>query len=101
MATTFNLEAKTVIASATLDLSAVQLEQLAAAQPHLQEVCEVYVVSQTGVVTGDATERLEPIVALDPVMALLNSIASLVDQTGTIKPKRKPPVRRKPKKVPA
>ena len=85
----FQLQAKTVIASATLDLSAVQLEQFAAAAPQLQEVCEGYIEKEVGYASGDVTERPEAVVALDPVMEFLSAVASLVDQTGTIRPKRK------------
>lgn len=91
MVKSFVLEAQTVIESATLSLDTAQLVALADAAPHLQDVCEVYVMRQS----GDATERPVAVVALDPVMALLSSVASLVEQAGTIRPKRKSPVRRK------
>lgn len=94
----FNLEAKTIIESATLELDARQLEDLANAAPHLQEVCEFYdsrTVEIQDAEFGDTTGRSEASVALDPVMELLSSIASLVDQAGTIAPKRRKVVRRK------
>jgi len=89
---TFQLQAVTVIKSANLELDAAQLEALAAAEPHLQAVCAAYPDQDD----GSGTKQRDPdVAALEPVSELLRSIASLVSQTGTIQPKRKPPVRRK------
>ena len=94
----FNLAAKTIIESATLELDARQLEDLANAAPHLQEVCEFYDLNKNLAPDeefGDVEGRTVASVALDPVMELLSSVASLVDQVGTIAPKRRKAVRRK------
>lgn len=71
----FNLQARTVIESATLELNAQQLQDLAGAAPVLQELLDEIMSTDTSN-------------ALKPVTMLLNSIASLVNQTGVIKPKR-------------
>jgi len=79
----FNLEAQTVIESATLELSADELVKLGDAAPHLQAVCKAYAPD---LMHPDG--RPEEIKALDIVMAFLSSCASMVDQVGVIKPKR-------------
>lgn len=86
----FNLQARTIIESATLDLNAKQLQDLAGALPHLKTVFAEY----EDVFRGKLKPGEEPIglaealSALEPVMMLLASIASLVEQTGVVKPKR-------------
>ncbi len=93
---TFNLKAKMIIESATLELSGQQLVDLANAQVHLQTVCEDY---EGGAFAQGAENRPNEVRALDPVAELLESIANLVDG-ATIAPiaaKAKHPGGRKPK----
>jgi hypothetical protein len=94
----FSLQARTIIESASLDLDARQLEALATAAPSLEEVIGFYEMTkplEEGEELGDVQGRPIAVVALDPVADLLRSIESLVDQTGTIAPKRRSPKRRK------
>ncbi len=81
----FNLKAKMIIESATLELTGAQLVELANAQVHLQTVCEDAAGSEVN--------------ALDPVAELLESIADLVDgaTVAPVVPKAKYPGGRKPK----
>ena len=90
----FNLKAKTIIESATLELDAGQLVVLADAAVHLQAVCEAF----DGDVDQSAKDpRPLEVVALDPVMELLSSIARLVDQAGAVGMAQKKTWSRKPK----
>ena len=77
----FKLQAQTVIKSATLELTARQLEDLAEAAEPLQQVCGAF---------GDPSspEPAPEVKALEPVVQFVGSVASLVSQTGTIRPKR-------------
>lgn len=93
----FNLQARTIIESATLDLNAKQLQELADAAPYLQEVCAEYEDLFPELKPGEQPHDLaEALSAIEPVMMLLASIASLVDQTGVLKPKRQIKRRKKP-----
>lgn len=79
----FNLVAKSVIESATLDLSAGQLAELAEAAPALRTVCEAFAGE-----SGDMTQRPPELAALDSVERFLAAVESLVHQVGVIQPKR-------------
>ena len=80
----FKLQAQTVIKSATLELTAKQLEELAEASPIVESI-----------ITAQQLKSPETDETLEPVVELLSSIASLVGQTGTIRPKRRSPQRKK------
>lgn len=80
MAKQFNIQAKTIIESASLELDANQLEALADAAPHLRAV-----VSDLEESPQAADHELAKGVL--PILYLAESIASLVDQAGTIKSK--------------
>ena len=82
----FQLQAQTIIKSATLGLTGQQIIDLGDAVPHLQEVCESYIGDPDELINPD--DRPESVQALDVVMELLAACASLAGQVGDIKPKR-------------
>jgi len=81
MAKQFDIQARTIIESAALELSAAQLEELAAAAPYFKAAISHLENASPG------TKDREAAAALEPVLYLLESIASLVEQAGTIKSK--------------
>jgi len=79
----FELQAKTIIQSASLDLSAQQLLHLSQALPYVVEAREMFMRRLEDTTGPDPGAE-----ALTPVQDLLQAIDSLVQQAGTIKPKR-------------
>lgn len=81
MANTFKLKATTIIESATLDLSAEQLDDFRTAEPLIADL----------VADARGNSNIEPATmhAADTVLDFLEAVKTTVAQTGIIRPKRK------------
>ena len=78
----FNLKAKTIIESATLELDGAALTELAEIAPHVRTLLEY---------AGDSGDQalMQAASAASGLNPLLASIESLVSQGGIIEPKRR------------
>jgi hypothetical protein len=81
----YTLTAKTIIESATLDLTGQQLKDLAAAEPVLDQLITFYAENKPQ--TSTMRELLKPNL-LTPVADLLKAIGALVDGATEIKTKK-------------